>query len=132
MVQEKRNKKTLRNDIILIASILGVSVLFALIVFLVRDTGSWVVVSIDGEDRFAYPLSEDITVVIPTGKDGTKSNTLVIKDNVAYVSDADCPDGICVSHRPISFDGESIICIPNKTVISISDERPMIEEGYEK
>ena len=32
---------------------------------------------------------------------------------------ADCPDQICVSHRKISRDGESIICLPNQVVVTI-------------
>ena len=32
---------------------------------------------------------------------------------------ADCPDQICVHQRAISKNGESIICLPNKVVVSI-------------
>ena len=50
------------------------------------------------------------------------SNLLVIKDGKAYVENASCPDGICSKHRPISYDGESIICLPNKVVVSIDKQ----------
>ena len=32
---------------------------------------------------------------------------------------ADCPDQICVRQKAISKEGESIICLPNKVVVSI-------------
>ena len=32
---------------------------------------------------------------------------------------ADCPDQICVNHRPVSRNGESIICLPNEVVVSV-------------
>ena len=34
---------------------------------------------------------------------------------------ADCPDQICVNHRAVSREGESIICLPNQVVISVTD-----------
>ena len=32
---------------------------------------------------------------------------------------ATCPDGICVSHTPIFRDGESIVCLPQRVVITV-------------
>ena len=32
---------------------------------------------------------------------------------------ADCPDKLCVHQKAVSRDGESIICLPNKVVVSI-------------
>ena len=48
-----------------------------------------------------------------------ESNTLVIKDEMADMIFADCPDQICVKHAPISNVGETIICLPNKVVVTI-------------
>ena len=55
---------------------------------------------------------------IHTGKDGL--NRLVIKDGKAWVETASCPDGICAAHKPIHREGESIVCLPNKVVITVS------------
>ena len=45
------------------------------------------------------------------------------------MEDADCPDQICVNHRAISRDGESIICLPNQTVVTIrGGEKPEVDE----
>ena len=45
------------------------------------------------------------------------------------MEDADCPDQICVNHRAISRDEESIICLPNQTIVTIrGGEEPEVDE----
>ena len=52
-----------------------------------------------------------------------------IKDRKVRMEDADCPDQICVNHRAISRDGESIICLPNQTIVTIrGGEEPEVDE----
>ena len=121
---EKRLKRTISGDLIIIAAVLLIALISALAVFLTRDDGAWCAVSVDGKTLTAFPLSEDTkyTVFLDEGK-----NTLTIENGKAYMSFADCPDKLCVVHRPISYDGESIICLPHKVVVSISNERPHIE-----
>ena len=64
-------------------------------------------------------LSDDTVVDIRTGENESQLNRLIIKDGKAYIETATCPDGICVNHRPIFRDGESIVCLPNKVVVSV-------------
>ena len=116
---EKHDKKKLRNDLILIGALALLVFTIALCLFLFRTKGDCVTVLLDGEEIGVYPLSEDVEIPIRTGKDGTQENLLVIKDGVAYVSRANCPDGICANHRPISHEGESIVCLPHKIVIAV-------------
>lgn len=71
------------------------------------------VVSINGEEYGSWPLMDDCTVEI----EGT--NRLFIKDGQAEMAWADCPDQLCVHQKAISREGESIICLPNKVVVSI-------------
>ena len=44
---------------------------------------------------------------------------MVIADGTADVTQADCPDKICVDHAPISRDRETIICLPHKLVVEV-------------
>lgn len=46
---------------------------------------------------------------------------LVIKDGKAYMLEADCPNQICVHHSAISHKGETIVCLPNRIIIEITD-----------
>ena len=110
------NGRKIKNDVILVASVLLFVLVMALFLFLLRTEGDSVSVTVDGREIGVYSLSEDRVVEIEVG-DGY--NVLVIENGVAYVSEASCPDGICSSHRPISYGGESIICLPNKVVIEV-------------
>ena len=109
-------KRKRRNDVILVVGLLLVIFAAGLALFLFRSVGDTVTVTVNGEKYAEYSLSEDREVEIRVGEG---YNILVIEEGRAYVRVASCPDGICSSHRPISHDGESIICLPNKVVIEI-------------
>lgn len=115
----KISKKT-KNDIILVAVILLIAAAGLLTVNLTRQEGSMVVVKIDGNETERYSLYEDRTVEIITGENDEFSNTLVIEDGKAYISQADCPDKICQEYRAVSYSGETIVCLPHKIVIEIT------------
>lgn len=106
-----------KNDLILIGVILSLALILLLFLKLAAKSGKTVKVIIDGKEKYTYNLSEDIETKILTN--GNKQNTLVIEDGKAFIQSADCPDKICVSHRPISNVGETIVCLPNKVVISV-------------
>ncbi|MBE6777137.1 MAG: NusG domain II-containing protein [Ruminococcaceae bacterium] len=111
--------KKLRNDILLVGGI----VVFALLLFVVfklnLKDGNLVKVSIDNQMKDCYNFNEDGEYTITSGKN---TNVLVIKDGTAFIKSADCPDKICVHHRPISKVGETIVCLPHKVVVEIIKE----------
>ena len=113
---KKQESRKARNDVIFIASLLLVVLVFACVLFFSAEEGNTVRVTVDGRLFGEYSLLENKTVEIVNG-DGY--NLLIIEDGKAYVDTASCPDGICSSHRPVSRGGESIICLPNKVVIEI-------------
>ena len=113
---KKQESRKARNDVIFIASLLLVVLVFACVLFFSAEEGNTVRVTVDGRLFGEYSLLENKTVEIVNG-DGY--NLLIIEDGKAYVDTASCPDGICSSHRPVSRNGESIICLPNKVVIEI-------------
>ena len=105
-----------KNDLILAAVVILAAAAILVFQFFRQDSGEhYVEVTVDGEVFGTYDLAEDQTVEI----DGT--NRLVIKDGAARMEWADCPDQICVNHRAVSREGESIICLPNQVVISVTD-----------
>ena len=109
-------KRKVRNDIILIVALVLIVAVAAVFVFVLSKPGDTVVVTVDGKVYGEYSLSVDREIGIENG-DGF--NVLVIKDGKAFIASASCPDGVCSSHRPVSRDGESIICLPNKVVVEI-------------
>ncbi len=108
-----------KHDFIVIGIILLAALGIFALLYLGDSGGAYVNVEVDGKITETFPLGEDRTYTVITEK-GT--NTLVIKDGFASVTEADCPDKICVRHRKINRNGESIICLPHKVVISISDK----------
>ena len=110
-----------KNDVILIAVLLVVALLTAGGMRIwqmnnTKDTAN-VVVTIDGEVYGTYPLSEDRTerIELPDGS----YNILIISDGYADVTEASCPDQICVKHNHIRYSKESIVCLPNKVVVTV-------------
>ena len=113
----EQKKKKLLGDVLLIGGIILAAVIAALCLFLLRRDGDTVTVEIDGKIFGTYSLSEDVRVEIPSGEG--QLNVLVIRDGEAFVESASCPDGICAAHRPVSHDGEQIVCLPHKVVITV-------------
>ena len=126
--QQEKHVRQGRNDIIFIAALLLIIVILGLGFFLFRKEGSTVTVEVDGDVFGEYSLSRDTVVDIPTG-DG-ELNRLVIRDGEAFMETATCPDGICVGHRPISRKGESIVCLPHRVVITVTDNG--VNEGTDE
>ena len=112
------NRKN-RNDVLFIAVLLLSVVLAGAAFFFLRGEGDSVTVSVDGKHYGTYPLRTDLTLSIRTGAGDTQENLLVIRDGHAYVESATCPDGICAAHKPISREGESIVCLPHRVVITV-------------
>ena len=113
---EEINMKNHKRDLILI----GILLLTALILFLLfkdkqrNEPDAVAVVTVDGTEIARYPLSRDGTFVLNEG-----SNTLVIENGEAWVSEANCPDKLCMGFGKISKNGEIIVCLPNRLIVMI-------------
>ena len=118
----KETNKFLNNKIekVLWIIILGVAVALFLFLKFSANDGEQVIVKVDKKEIARYDLNTDREVVIE-GKDGGK-NTLVIKDGKAYIKDATCPDKLCEHQGKIHMVGQSLICLPNRVVIEITDD----------
>ncbi len=114
---EKRVKKA---DWLLLVGILAIALVAMGLLWLCADKGAAVQVTVDGEVVAILPLGVDTTYPMA-------GNTLVIADGTAYMRAADCPDGLCVAHRPISRAGESIICLPHRVVVTVVGNTPVVD-----
>ena len=113
-------QKTKKNDIILIGGILVLALLAyaGMTLFQGANThNAEAVVLIDGVEYGSFPLDKDTVerIELPDGS----YNVLEIKEGKADVTEASCPDGICVNHRAVSRQKQSITCLPNKLVVEI-------------
>ena len=114
--------RRIRNDVIFIDALLAIVAVAAACLYFFRGEGDTVTVSVDGKVIATYPLDVDRVEDIRTDGDGL--NRLIIKDGKAWVETASCPDGICAAHKPIHREGESIVCLPNKVVITVKTAEP--------
>ena len=109
-----------KRDFILIGAILAVIIVAFAVVALTKQDGAHVVVKIDGKEVATYSLSEDGEYELNGG-----TNILRIEDGKAYLTDANCPDHLCVNQGKIDQTGETITCLPNRltvTVVGASNE----------
>ena len=58
------------------------------------------------------PLSEDRVVTLG-------HNEFRIKNRAVSMVSADCKDALCLKEGQVSRDGQSIICLPNKVILSV-------------
>ena len=111
-------KPSVKRDLILIAVLcLIAAALYAGGLFLRLRPAARVVVKVDGRKAAAFDLGENIDYQIPGYAGGV--NHLIIQDGQAWISEASCPDKLCVRQGRISRTGEIIICLPNRVTAEI-------------
>ena len=116
--QKTTNKRHVRNDIILVSVLLLFAIAFGIYLFFFRATGDAVKVTVNGKPYATYSLSENREVNIYT-RNNQQLNRLIVKDGKAFIETATCPDKICAEHRAIFRDGESIVSLPNRVVVTV-------------
>lgn len=113
-----------RNDLLLaLTVILVAAVIFAFQFFSGNAGNGKVKITVNGENYGIYDLSTDQTVNV------NETNYLIIKNGKVRMEQADCPDQICVHHKAISRNGESIICLPNRVVVSVENSEVSSLDG---
>ncbi len=80
-------------------------------------------------DQDVYILYYEDYPVLP--EDGAY-NLISVIDGKVTMEAADCRDQICVNHKPIMSERESIICLPHKLVIEIEGNGRKSGSGREK
>ena len=103
-----------KNDILLIAIVLVLALGIWCYTLLSRQSGGEAVVSINGEEVLRLPLNKDTSITLGEGE---HINVLVIENGKAAVTEASCPDHVCIDQGWVSYSGQSIVCLPNKLVI---------------
>ena len=84
-------------------------------------SGVSAVIEQDGEVVTELDLSKDTEIVLNDGNGG--SNTITVQNGQISVTEANCPDLVCVRTGTISQTGEVIACLPHKLIITISSDQ---------
>lgn len=115
MEQETNRKK---NDVLLLILVIAVAAVILLMRIFIGDKHpGYVTVRVNGEVLETFDLSIDQTIDINGG-----TNTIKIQDGEVDMISADCPDKLCVHQKPISANGENIVCLPNRLVVQIVNQ----------
>ncbi|MBR4026884.1 MAG: NusG domain II-containing protein [Lachnospiraceae bacterium] len=87
--------------------------------------GEYITITVDGQEYGTYSLLKN--QIISIGESTT--NIIEIREGKAYMVEASCPDQLCVKQKEISFDKQSIICLPNKIVVTVTSNRESELDG---
>lgn len=101
-------------EYIIISGILLFATTLYGIISLTKKPGGTVVVRVNGEQVAEYSLMVNGEYELNGG-----TNILHIEDGQAWLIDATCPDKLCVNFGKISFNGETITCLPNKLTVTV-------------
>ena len=111
-------KANYTRDLILVAVLLvaALALFFVMRSLQARDTGTGAqaVVTVDGKEIGRYPLKKNGTFPLNGG-----TNILVVENGEAWVSEANCPDKVCMGMGKISRNGEFIACLPNRLLVVV-------------
>ncbi len=103
-----------KKDFILIGAILAVILIAFAVITLTKQDGAYVVVKVNGQEVAKYSLGEEGEYELNGG-----TNILRIEGGKAYLTDASCPDHLCVNQGKIDQTGETITCLPNKLTVTV-------------
>ena len=106
-----------KKSLVLLIGVIIFSLGLYFIMGVFSEKGQIVQVSVNGQVIKELPLSVD-TEFIAKGYEGGE-NKIVVKHSKCYVVYADCPDKLCVKQGEISKNGESVICLPHRVVITV-------------
>ena len=98
--------------VLLLAAVAGLAVLSAH-----RQTGAEVQVVQNGEIVDTFPLGKDQTHRYEAANGGY--NIVTVREGKVSVSEASCPDQICVRHGPTDQTADPIVCLPNRLVVQV-------------
>jgi len=109
--------RTHRADLLLVSLLLVLALLAVGLALCLRTPGGVAVIRVGDTEYGRYPLSEDreITVTLPEGG----YNVIVIRDGRVSVSDADCPDRLCVKTPAARFRHQTVICLPHRVTVTV-------------
>lgn len=107
-----------KRDFLLIGSVLAAALLCWLIPrglgIFAGEEASQVRITVAGEEYGTYSLSEDQRIEI------NDTNVCEIRDGEVHMTEADCPDQLCIHQGSIHIQGETIVCLPNRVTVEIT------------
>ena len=82
-------------------------------------------ITVNGEEYGTYSLAKDQVIKI------NDTNVCEIKNGEVKMTEADCPDHLCMKQKAVDNTGGTIVCLPNKVVIEGEKDNSSAEESPE-
>ena len=101
-------------DLCLVVFLLAAALVLYLVINGGKTPGATAVVRVDGTVIASYPLGDDGVYSLNGG-----TNTLVIENGEAYISEAECPNGRCMKQGRVHYTGQCITCLPNHLTVTV-------------
>lgn len=105
-----------KRDFLVIGMVLCLAVSLGMVAFFDMKPAQSLCVFVEGKLYGEYSLLENQEIRIGD------TNVCEIVDGKVRMTQADCPDQICVHTAEISRDGMTIVCLPNRVVLEIKNE----------
>ncbi len=110
----KKHKK----DLLLIVIILAVAAVgFTVNHYIRKKPATQLEITVDGKVVELLDLSKDTEMTIDGWNGGT--NHLIIRDGMAWVDEASCPDKVCIHQGKAAMNRQMIVCLPNRMVATV-------------
>lgn len=104
-----------RKDLWLIGAILFIALVSALAFQFTKESGARLRITVDGKEYGVYSLSKDQNITIGD------TNICRIAGGSVKMTEADCPDQLCIHQKAIDARGGTIVCLPNRVFLEIID-----------
>ncbi len=112
-------------DIVIIISVLLLSLIsFS---FCTNREACEVLVEIAGKTYATYSINDDRVVSIETEYG---NNLLVIENKEVFITNSSCKDKLEIKAGKISKTGQSLVCLPNKLVVTLKGDLRTIVNTY--
>lgn len=122
--------KKRKKDLIFIFSILIIAVFLLLIQRVygnAQDEADMIKITVDQKLYGTYDLNKNQTITI---QNDSGINTIQIQNKVVWMEETDCPDGYCKEQGHISKNKQTIVCLPHKLVVEVSNDSEKTESDH--
>jgi len=110
----------------LLAVLICVGLIFisSIVIVVIRDNqpaGQMVEIIQDGATLYTFDLSKAKNQTIRIDTPDSGYNVVTIQDGTIFMSEANCPDLICVHTGVLRSENVPIVCLPHKVIIHFVD-----------
>lgn len=110
--------KNHKKDLLLIVLVLAIAAVgFGVNYYNQKKPAARLEITVDGKVIDTLDLSKDTELTIEGWNGG--ANHLIIRDGMAWVDEADCPDKVCIHQGKIALNRQMIVCLPNRMVATV-------------